>query len=509
MTPPRAVRVAASIWAGLMLALLCWATLGAQEGLVVQSTRFENEWPDNVGVIALVDDAAAESIESAWFHYQILPEGAITRTEADVEIGDISRLHAVIPTRDGDLWIPAGADFEWYWEVVLSDGQIVSTEPQIWRYEDPRFEWSSISEGVLEVAYYDRTDIAEALLREGVQAIEDMTALMGIEELIPIKVYVWANTNDARQVERILSEEFEESVITGGTRVLADLVHIYQPSRWVIRHELTHVLTKIAGEGPYGDLPAWLDEGTATIAEDDWRSRRGAVLDFAIANDRLLSLRSMEATSNRPDQVDLFYGQSAAIVTWLVDEFGQAKMAELFAVFKAGSNVENALLEVYGLGRDEIEDAWRESVGLAPRERGEDRSTEIEDEVISGPQIAGEEEESEAGQADSQAQAEEAQAAAPASDDPDESDAGAGSAGEQAQEAETTAAGGRSQAEIDERKAEIERRQQERRPAPVFATPGEFPWEYVLIGVAGGLLALSALWLIRILTPSSQRQSTP
>ena len=336
-----------------------------------------------------------------------------------------------------------------------------------------------------------------------------MAEILGIAELIPIKVYVWANTDDARQVERILSEGFEESVVTGGTRVLADLVHIYQPSRWVIRHELTHVLTKIAGEGPYGDLPAWLDEGTATISEDDWRSRRGAVLDWAIENDRLLPLRSMESTSNRPDEVDLFYGQSAALVTWLIAEFGQDKMAELFAVFKAGSNVENALLEVYGMGRDAIDDAWRASVGLPPRERGEDRSTEIEDEVISGPEIADEEDQADAdpGAGDEQEQAAQEQAAEPAAGDQAESGSGSQSEEQQPEQAEAVSGSSRSQAEIDERRAEIDRRQQERRPAPVFDVAGEFRWEYVLVGVAGALLLISAVWLVRVLTPRSERPS--
>jgi hypothetical protein len=276
-----------------------------------------------------------------------------------------------------------------------------------------------------------------------------------------------------------------------------------------MRHELTHVLTKIAGEGPYGDLPAWLDEGMATISEEDWQSRRGAVLDWAIENDRVLPLRGMEATSNRPDQVDLFYGQSAAIVTWLIEEYGPEKMAELFSTFKAGSNVENALVAVYGVGRDAIDDAWRASVGLPPRERGEDRSTEIEDEVISGPQIAGEEDQSDAaaGARDDQQQSSQQQAAEPAAGDQAASDTGSQSQADQSQQAEAVSGSSRSQAEIDERRAEIDRRQQERRPAPVFDVAGEFRWEYVLVGVAGALLLISAVWLVRVLTPRSERPS--
>ena len=41
---------------------------------------------------------------------------------------------------------------------------------------------------------------------------------------------MWANPEDGGVFEQRESESFEQQVITGGTRVLADLVHIYQPT---------------------------------------------------------------------------------------------------------------------------------------------------------------------------------------------------------------------------------------------------------------------------------------
>ena len=465
----------------------------AEDGPTVQGTRFENSWPDSVVVTALVDDAA--DVESATFLYTILPEGALTREAAEINQGDVTRVRAEFPTRDSQLWIPAGADFEWRWEFVYASGEVFETEPQIWRYEDPRFEWQSLKQGYLEVAWYDDRGVAQTMLEEGLEALAEISPFLGLDELIPIKVYVWASTEDAREVERIQSERFEESVITGGTRVLADLVHIYTPSRWVVRHELTHVLTKLAGEGPYGDLPAWLDEGMATISEGDWLDRRGGALQFAINNDQVLSLRSMESPSNRPGFVDIFYGQSAAIVLYLISEYGTDKMNELFATFKEGSSVEDALDKVYGLSRDELDNDWRASVGLGPREEEEDRSTTIEDEVIGGPEVAeddqsaeqAEEDRTEQSTSDQDETQEESQRAAQASAEDD-------SQPEQA-------SAGRTEEEIAERTAEIQRRQDQRRSGPIFEAPAPFPWEYPLIGIAGGLVLLSGLLLVRVLTP--------
>ena len=493
--------------AGLLLGIaalvaLAWHSLAlptsvdaqsADNGPTVQGTRFENSWPDSVIVTALVDDAAL--VESATFLYTILPEGALTREAAEIDQGDVTRVRAEFPTRDPQLWIPAGADFEWRWEFVSTSGEKFETEPQIWRYEDPRFEWESLKEGDLEVVWYDDRGVAETMLREGLEALDEISPFLGLDELIPIKVYVWASTEDARQVERIESERFEESVITGGTRVLADLVHIYQPSRWVVRHELTHVLTKLAGEGPYGDLPAWLDEGMATIAEGDWLNRRGGALQFAINNDEVLSLRSMESPSNRPGFVDIFYGQSAAIVLYLIQEYGADRMNELFSTFKEGSSVDDALIKVYGFNRDELDNEWRASVGLGPREQEADRSTAIEDEVIAGPEVAEDE------QSSGEPVSEQADQTTSGADDSEQAiDRQAAQSADGDDEPQRSAVA-RTDEDVAERQAEIQRRQEQRRSGPVFAAPAPFPWEYPLIGIAAGLVLLSGLLLIRVLTP--------
>ena len=499
------MNVARLRWIGALVALCAMLLIGGSasaQSPSVQGTSLTNNWPDSVSVSALVENG--EQLESATFLYAILPEGALTRAAAAIQRGDVTRLSAEFDTRNSRLWIPAGADFEWRWELIDESGERIETEPEIWRYEDTRFEWQSLIEGDLEIAWYDDRDIAETLLEEGLNALEEVSPFLGLDELIPIKVYVWANNDDAREVERIDSETFEESVITGGTRVLADLVHVYQPTRWVVRHELTHVLTKLAGEGPYGDLPAWLDEGMATIAEGDWLRRRGSALSYAIENDLVLSLRSMESPSNIPGFVDIFYGQSAAVVQFLIDEYGAEAMSQLFDVFQGGSSVEDALSQVYGLTRLELDNAWRASVGLSPREEEEDRSTAIEDDVIGGPEVVEEEQSQESGQQESQSTTggAEDEPDEPAQDNQDEQpEAQEAASSEDDDEAPSEAeVASRSEDEIAERVAEIERRQQQRRAAPVFELSEPFPWEWPLIGIAGGLLLLSALLLARTLS---------
>ena len=480
------------LWALLVAlvasALLAGGAVQAQGAPQVQDTVIRTgDFPSAVTFTALIADGA-QAAEVVFF-YTILPEGALTRQPAEIMRGDVTRAAAVVETSGADIYIPVGADIEWFWELTSNDGSVVETEREIWRYEDPRYEWDELARGDVVVRYYDSEGVAAALADAGLDAVEEMTALLGITVDFPLKVYVWRSEEEARGVQRVRSEGFDEQVITGGVRVLADLVHIYEPDAWVIRHELTHVLTKIAGESAIGDLPSWLDEGTATIAEGDWLRRRGGALQRAIDNDVVLPVRGMASNSNIPGQVDIFYGQSAAIVTFLIDSYGADQFAALFAEMKSGSTIENALTAVYGFGRDGLDDAWRASVGLPPRVRGEDRSTVIEDEVIAGPEVAEPEEAAEPSQAQSE----------PSSESSEAAESGGAEAVDNLETAE--AGDGRSAEEIAARTAEITRRQSERRVGPSFSVSGGFPWDYVVVGAAAAALLLSAAVLVLVISP--------
>ena len=485
---------------GGVIALLLVALIGlvgagadgvrAQEAPQVGATTIRmDDFPESATFTALVSNGS--DVAEVVFFYTVLPDGALTRQPAEIATGDVTRISGDLATRGANFYIPAGADIVWYWQLTTNDGTVSETPAQTWRFEDPRYEWVEIERGGIVVRYYDNEGVAIAMAEEGADAVATMSQLLGIDVDIPLKVYVWRSEADAQGVQRERSEGFDEQIITGGVRVLGDLVHIYDPSRWVIRHELTHILTNIAGEGAFGDLPSWLDEGTATIAEGDWLDRRGGALRRAIERDTVLPVRGMGSNTNIAGRVDVFYGQAAAIVTFLIDSYGPEQFAQLFATFKEGSTVDNALMTVYGFDRDALDNAWRASVGLAPRERGEDRSTVIEDEVIEGPEVAEPEEQSSRPSAASDdGDTQEQQGSAEAGDD---------AQGEDAQEDGTVDS--RSDDEIAARVSEIDRRQSTRRVGPIFTTAGSFPWEYVVVAVAGAILLLSATLFVRIITP--------
>ena len=86
------------------------------------------------------------------------------------------------------------------------------------------------------------------------------------------------------------------------------------------------------------------------------------------ADDTVLTVRSLNGGfSELSDKANLSYSQSQSIVNFLIETYGQEKLTQLLAALRDAKPIDDALLEVYGFDTDGLEDAWRQSVGAAPR----------------------------------------------------------------------------------------------------------------------------------------------
>ena len=72
----------------------------------------------------------------------------------------------------------------------------------------------------------------------------------------------------------------------------------------------------------------------------------------------------MATASAEAVQVNLFYGQSYAMVGFLVELGVEEKFAELFATIKAGNRYEDALELIYGFDLSGFESAFRKAFNL-------------------------------------------------------------------------------------------------------------------------------------------------
>lgn len=269
--------------------------------------------------------------------------------------------------------IPPGTTMEYYWRLELADGTRTDTPTRSFVCEDDRFAWQSGRVDNLTILYYggkSDTALAKDLLKAGQEALTRLQSQVGINLETPVRVYVYRTAEDMAGALTARSEGFDERIVTLGVAVDDDtllLLGSHPAVHKTIAHELSHIVVGLATKNPYAPLPRWLDEGLAMYAEGELPARNAAALQDAISRDALISIRSLSGYTGDASQVDLYYGEVYSLVDFLLRTHGRYKMGELLQIFKQGTHQEDALREVYGLGLDELDALWRESLGLKAR----------------------------------------------------------------------------------------------------------------------------------------------
>jgi len=366
----------------LFLATVVSPTAAAQGGIEVTAAEVVNKFPEEV-VFRLSAHSEA-TIEEVTLHYQILPDGVMAYGRPDFTPAERVQVDFRLKGNDPPRsYLAPGAQIDYFWEVEDGAGNKLTTDSATFVYEDIRFSWESAGEGNVSVYWYSGSrSSAESSLEVARETLDEMSALLGATVDYSVKVWIYDSYEDMLPALVRRSETHEQRVVVAGQRVASDTVLLQgEGAGDTLRHELTHIVTHVAGEGPYGSLPTWLDEGTAMYAQSEPGEGFTSALEGAVERDSLLSVPSMTSPTGDPSKVGLFYGQAWSLVSFLVETHGPAKFAELFATFKEGSTADKALLKVYGFDQDGLEDAWRASLGLSPRERptpAEDQESEVQ-----------------------------------------------------------------------------------------------------------------------------------
>jgi hypothetical protein len=275
--------------------------------------------------------------------------------------------------------LPPGAEVTYWWVVEDDDGNRVETSPETMHFDDSRFTWNNLTStipegGGMTLFWYTGGDsFAQALMGTCEQGLARLTQDIGAYPERPIKIYVYASSSDLKGA-MVSSQEW-----TGGVAFMDfGIIAIEIPPgelEWgegALVHELTHLVVRQATFGPYGQLPLWLDEGLATYNEGELDPVLRSSLEEAISKDELISVRSLcSPFSAYPEKAYLSYAESYSIVEYLLDNYGQDKMADLLTLLSQGNTYDDALTAVYGFDIGGLDARWRATLtpGIVPYQR--------------------------------------------------------------------------------------------------------------------------------------------
>ena len=272
--------------------------------------------------------------------------------------------------------LPSGASVEYWWLVENAGGNKVETAPIRVQFDDTRYSWHSLTEGKVTIYWYEgKESFAQELMAAAQQALTKLTEDTGAYLERPAKLHIYANSQDLRGA-MIYPQEW-----TGGvafTRYGIIAIGITPDDiNWgkrAIAHELAHLVIHQMTLNPYNDLPTWLDEGLAMYAEGPLAPVFRAYLDKAIAENSLISVRSLTSPFSAYAEESLIsYAQSYSLAEFLITSYGQDRMLELLLIFEQGSDYDEALDKVYGFNMDGLDALWSDYIIMPtqPIEKGE------------------------------------------------------------------------------------------------------------------------------------------
>ncbi len=262
----------------------------------------------------------------------------------------------------------------YYWiRVKLQGSQDEYTSPSFpFYYEDNRFDWQKLDDPVFEVHWYDGDQaFGQTVLNIAHEGLASAQNLVQLAYPSKLKVYVYPSALDLQQALQLGGKSW----VAGHASPDLGVVMIYKHSgpeqklelERDLPHELTHVLLyqQITGQG-YAKIPAWLNEGLASLSELYANPDYARSLEVAKQKNSLLSMDSLcgsfpqDASGNF-----LAYAQASSFTRFLQKTYGTPALQSLITSYTNGLGCDEGARATYGASLRQLETRWQqETLGI-------------------------------------------------------------------------------------------------------------------------------------------------
>ncbi|MYC32018.1 MAG: hypothetical protein F4X64_02445 [Chloroflexi bacterium] len=352
----------------------------AQGSVTVNRQGVENQFPD--GLRFYIDAESASDIEEIRVYVRKLGQSS-RRTYRTVEFepGTSISGEALFQSKTSNEYIPTGTRLEYHFDIRTVDGEQFETEPETLVYLNTGLDWDVKSSGLINVYYYQYDQLsearAEAVLMVADETYQHMGPILGVELTEPMSIVVYSSYDHMREALRPSSRVAARHLRTLGQAFSNERTLLVDGSSdpfvgdntlTTTAHEFTHLLVADAAGSAYAQVHLWLNEGLAVYSEGQPNNEYERYMEFAIENDRVPPLAGLRTFAGTPQETLQAYGQGHAVASYMLANYDQSLMAELFAAIRTTHNFEKALVAAYGVSVPDLDNEWRESVGLTPRD---------------------------------------------------------------------------------------------------------------------------------------------
>jgi hypothetical protein len=260
------------------------------------------------------------------------------------------------------------ANVKWHYQFEFSDGSTAQSETYSVRNIDNRFQWQTLESGTLRVNWYDGDpNFGQAALHAVQSGLSSVSNLVAVDLAQPIEFFIYANADDLRAT---LSSSSQDWIAGHADPALGVVMVVIGPGaeqnltmEQRIPHELMHVMLYRALSAGYTNIPAWLNEGMATLVEMHPNTEYDRVLKDAASGNTLIPLNTLCASFPADTaQAFLAYAESRSFTNYLKQTYGSSGLLKLATSYADGADCDRGTELAFGLPLSNLEAKWRSSI---------------------------------------------------------------------------------------------------------------------------------------------------
>lgn len=254
-----------------------------------------------------------------------------------------------------------------YWWRLEGSRVAYDIPAQTIAYVDDRFDWQELA-GPYAVVHWTGAEIAMGQIALDViaRAWADLETIIPVAPGEPYDVYIYPGSAELRSALLLSGREWVGASAQPEQRLA--LVTAVNPRTAAldlgrsIPHELTHLLLFEAAAPNQENVPRWFEEGLATLMQASQAPDQELLVREAIGAGETIPLAELcYDFPETEDRASLAYAQSASVVGYIQDNYGNHALTEMIRAFADGAGCEAGVRRALEIPLAELEAGWLEA----------------------------------------------------------------------------------------------------------------------------------------------------
>jgi hypothetical protein len=246
-------------------------------------------------------------------------------------------------------------------------GQSTSSPSAEFQYIDNRFDWQALNGKQARIHWYQGDDSlassVEGVISNFPQRVVEYLDLSLPE---PVDIYLYADTESLQAALAQTGHNW----VAGRAEPEKGVILVALPpgpdqqilAEQRIPHEMMHIALFLTLGDNYFNLPAWLNEGLASVAEQYPNAEYPALVKTAYQETGLPSMSSLcPGFPSEASTAVLAYAQSTLFTRFILERYGKEGMKALVSTYASGQDCENGAATALGMPLSELEQTWRDT----------------------------------------------------------------------------------------------------------------------------------------------------